>query len=475
MIVTSVSFAPIQARRRSLLWRLHFWSALIASPFAVIAAGTGLLYVFTPQIESALYAHLDTVTPQAQAKPLDDAVDAAQQAMPAGWMLHSVSPAQDADDSVKLAFMPPMAMPAMSMSSMAMPGMNMPGMANAQGGHAGHGDAGHAGKSAPTFLRPSFGFPSRSTVVYVNPYSAEVLGQLPQADRFNVWARKLHSSLLQSDRLRWMIELAASWLMVMLVTGVFLWWPSTGQSALPQAGAKGRVAWKQWHSFIGATLGLMSAVILTTGLTWSQYAGGQVRLARDLTGQTSPRIPAQFKSTVTQGQAALNWEQASQAIRKQAPQVSMQIMPPKGPAGVWRANQLDRGDPIKRFDLLLDGYSGASLYDSGWKQETLFGKATGIGIPFHRGEFGWWNQALLFIFGAGVLFSIVTGWVMYFQRRALGLVGLPKLLPGAWRSVSPWAGLGGLVMLVAMPLLAASAAVVVLAEIWLGWRARKAA
>jgi uncharacterized iron-regulated membrane protein len=94
------------ARRRSLLWRLHFWSALIASPFAVIAASTGLLYVFTPQIESALYAHLDTVTPQAEVKPLDDAVDAAQQTMPAGWMLHSVSPAQDADDSVKVAFMP---------------------------------------------------------------------------------------------------------------------------------------------------------------------------------------------------------------------------------------------------------------------------------------------------------------------------------------------------------------------------------
>ena len=164
------------ARRRSLLWRLHFWSALIASPFAVIAASTGLLYVFTPQIESALYAHLDTVTPQAQAKPLDAAVDAAQQAMPTGWTLHSVSPAQDADDSVKLAFMPPMVMPAMSASSMA-----MPGTANTQGGHAGHGDVGQAGKSAPAFLRTSFGFPSRSTVVYVNPYSAEVLGQLPQA------------------------------------------------------------------------------------------------------------------------------------------------------------------------------------------------------------------------------------------------------------------------------------------------------
>ena len=464
MTMTSISFTTVQARRRSLLWRLHFWSALIASPFAVIAAGTGLLYVFTPQIESALYGHLDKVTPQAQAtpKPLDDAVAAAQQALPAGWTLHSVMPAQDTDDSVKLAFMPPVK--AVSMG--------------AQGGHSGHGGSGltsGASKSAPAFLRPNFGFPSRSTVVYVNPYSAEVLGQLPQADRFNVWARKLHSSLMQSDSWRWMIELAASWLMVMLVTGIFLWWPNTGQSALPQAGAKGRVAWKQWHSFVGVTLGLMSAVILTTGLTWSQYAGGQVRLARDAVGQDSPRIPATFKSTnPAQGQA-LSWQQAVQAIRQYAPDVSMQLMAPTGSEGVWRANQMDRGDPTKRFDMLVDAYSGQRLYYSGWAEQTAFGKATAIGIPFHRGEFGWWNQALLFIFGAGVVFSIVSGWVMYFQRRARGLVGLPKLLPGAWRSVSLWAGLGGLVMLVAMPLLAASAAVVVLAEIWMGWRARKAA
>jgi len=463
MIVNSDSFAPVQARRRSLLWRLHFWSALIASPFAVIAAGTGLLYVFTPQIESALYAHLDTVAPQSQVRPLDDAVEAAKQAVAAGWTLHSVVPAQNADDSVKLAFMPPPAKTA-SMGT--------------QGGHVGHGGAGltrGASKSPPVFLRPNFGFPSRATVVYVNPYSAEVLGQLPQADRFNVWARKLHSSLMQSDSWRWMIELAASWLMVMLVTGIFLWWPNTGQAALPQAGAKGRVAWKQWHSFVGVTLGLISAVMLTTGLTWSQYAGSQVKWARDATGQTPPRIPAQFKSTVTESATAMNWQQAVQAIRQVAPEVSMQVMAPTEPEGVWRANQMDRGDPTKRFDLLVDAYSGERLYDSGWSEQTAFGKATAIGIPFHRGEFGWWNQALLFIFGAGVLFSIVSGWVMYFQRRARGLVGLPRLLPGAWRSVSPWAGLGGLVMLVALPLLAASVAVVLLAEISMAWRARLSA
>ena len=30
--------ARLRAQRRSLMWRIHFWAALIASPFAVVAA-----------------------------------------------------------------------------------------------------------------------------------------------------------------------------------------------------------------------------------------------------------------------------------------------------------------------------------------------------------------------------------------------------------------------------------------------------
>ena len=453
--MSTPSLAQVHAHRRSLLWRLHFWSALIASPFVLVACLTGLLYVFTPQIERAWHGHLDTVQPQPQARPLDDAVAAARQAAPEGWNLHSVIPAFEPDDSVRVAFTAP---------------MPEKGQGGGHGGHSGHGVGAGAAQAKSPFLRPNFGIPSRAMVVYVNPYTAEVLGQLKESERFATWARKLHSSLQQGDGWRWMIELAASWTMVMLVTGVFLWWPRSGQSGLPQSGAKGRVAWRQWHAFLGVALGLVSFVILTTGLTWSQNAGNQIKWARDATGQTPPRIPAQFKSVVTDGVKPLTWEQALQAIRREAPSVSMMVMAPKGPEGVWRANQIDRGDPTKRFDLLLDAYSGQKLYYSGWADQTAFGKATAIGIPFHRGEFGVWNQVLLFVFGAGILFSLLSGWVMFFKRRATGAPVWPVVLPGAWRSVSPWAWLGGAFMLVAMPVLAISAVPVALAEAWRAWR-----
>lgn len=455
----NTTLAPLKARRRSLLWRLHFWSAMIASPFVLVACLTGLLYVFTPQIERSLHGHLDTVVPhaqgQAQALSLDESVAAAQNVVPEEWVLHSVVPAYEADDSVRVVFNPP-----------------MPEKAKG-GGHSGHGGGASQAEGKPQFLRPNFGIPSKAVVVYVNPYTAEVLGQLKESDRFATWARKLHSSLLQGDSWRWMIELAASWTMVMLVTGIYLWWPVAGQSGLPQKNAKGRIAWRQWHSFIGVALGLMSFVILTTGLTWSQNAGSQIKWARDATGQTPPRIPAQFKSTVTEGAKPLSWEAAVSAIRRQAPDVAMMVMAPKGPVGVWRANQMDRGDPTKRFDLLLDAYSGEKLYYSGWTEQTAFGKATAIGIPFHRGEFGVWNQVLLFVFGAGILFSLVSGWVMFFKRRKSSAAVFPVLLPGAWLSVSPWAIWGGALMLVAMPVLAMTAVPVAMIEAWLGWRQRR--
>ena len=456
----------LRMQRRSLLWRIHFWAALIATPMALLAALTGILYIFTPQIEDALYGHLEKVEPAGVPHPLDFLVQEAQQAAPAGWVVHSIMPPHGVTDSLQVAFVTP-------------PHAAAP--AKASGGGHSHGDhgAGNTSNGAGSmakpaaFLRPNFGFPGRAQVFFVNPYTAQVLGSMVQEDRFSNWSRKLHSNYLQNDNWRWMVELAASWLMVMLVTGVYLWWPQR-KNTLPQSNVKERAAWKQWHVFIGIALSVMSAVILTTGLTWSKYTGDQIKWLRDMSGQASPRIPASIQSDAVQAKV-LSWQAAWDAAKREAPDVSMQLMPPKGVQGVWRANQMDKSQPEKRFDLLLDAYTGQRLYYSGWSEQTAFGKATAIGIPFHRGEFGVWNQLLLLVFGVGVVFSIVTGWVMYFKRRAKGYKGLPVLTKGAWKSVPIGAYVASLAMFVLMPLLALSSAVVLALEGLWWWRAKATA
>jgi uncharacterized iron-regulated membrane protein len=438
------------AQRRSALWRIHCWAALFASPFALAAALTGLLYVFTPQIEHRLYAHLDQVTPQAQMQPLDEALKAARTAVPSDWTLQSFSPAPEPSASHQFAFVPPK--------------MHKP----AESEHGQH-QAPTADKKVE-FLKPIFGFPKNAVVVHVNPYSLEVLGQLAVKDRFTNWSRKLHSNWLQTAAWRWLIEFAASWMMVLLLSGLALAWPLKG--LLPKASTTGRPAWKQWHVFLGVTLALMSLAITTTGLTWSQNAGQQVRVLRDAAGQSSPQMPASIHSDASVGLPPLTWQQAWEAIQKETPPIRMQILPPKSPHDTWRAAHMERTPPTDRFDLLLDAYTGEPLFYSGWGDQSLFGQATAVGIPFHRGELGWWNQALLLVFGLGVVFSLVSGWVMVFKRRRLGMPVLPELQHGAWASLPWWSWLVAASLLWLMPLLAISAAGVVVLEMVWWWRAR---
>ncbi|CAH0258237.1 hypothetical protein SRABI118_03145 [Massilia sp. Bi118] len=435
------------ARRRSLFWRIHFWAALIASPFALVAVLTGTLYIFTPQIEAALYGQLERVAPQGARLPLDAAVDAARKAAPAGFEVQAVTPPARAEDAVRVGFGPPRA---------------------GAGAHAGHGDA----AAAPAAANPRPGQGGERLTVFVDPYRGQVLGSQRDQDRFSEWARRLHSRLLQGESLRWMIELAASWMLVMLLTGVVLWWPQPGQPALPRT-VRGRAGWKQWHAFLGVLLGVLSLAMVLTGITWSKYAGENVRALRDWSGQASPQAPARLHS-MPQGEQ-LTYQQAWDRTRALVPDTPPQLTPPRGPHGVWRAGSADRRHPAGRFDLVLNAYDGRVLYQAGWESQTAFGKATAVGIPFHRGELGVWNQLLLFVFAAGVLFSLVSGWVMFFKRRRAGALGLPKLLPGAWRAAPPAAVLVAVGMCALMPLLAWSAAVVIAIEAALHWRQRGAA
>nr|WP_229508075.1 PepSY domain-containing protein [Massilia sp. Dwa41.01b] len=166
---------------------------------------------------------------------------------------------------------------------------------------------------------------------------------------------------------------------------------------------------------------------------------------------------------------------AARAVaRRPGAPLALKLSPPEGAHGVWHATSSDTARPLARFDLLFDAYSGTLLYRSGWSEATAFGQATALGIPFHRGEFGLWNQLLLLLFGLGVLFSLVSGWVMYFKRMRPAGLGLPALLPGAWRAASPLALLTAAGLCALMPLLALSGAILLVLEVLLFKGGRRA-
>ena len=423
--------------RKNLLWRLHFWAALFSTPFVMVATLTGLLYVFTPQIENYLYSHLDRVKVQSTNTTLDEAVAVAKSHAPTDWRLYAISPASSADESHQVVFVPP------SVKNSQGGGMNA--------GHNSHSQANTENNSQ--FLKPVFSFPKNAQILYINPYTLEFLGTLEQQNRFTHWSKKLHSTLLQGSDWRWMIEWGASWLLIMLMTGVILAWPRSLSELMPEKAISGRQAWKKWHAFIGLTFSILSLIIICTGLTWSQYTGQKIRYLRDISGQASPQVPASFRSAVLEKDIALSIQSVWEEVKKSSGSIRIQIIPPSDTDGVWRATHMEKTDPFQRFDLLLDAYSGKVLFYSSWKDQTLFGKATAIGIPFHRGEFGIWNQFLLFIFGAGVLFSMTTGWIMVLKRLRKGASVFLVIEKNAWRSIPIWTVIPFVALLWLIPLL----------------------
>lgn len=429
------------AQRKSLFWRLHLWAAFLATPFALVGTLTGVLYIFTPQIEAVLHGHLDRVVPAGAPLKLDALVSLAQQAAPRGAALRYVVTPEAPTESVRVYFSAPV-------------------LGHGKGHDKAHMDH-HSSQTGST--------------VYLNPYSGDVLGVHGEMDRFGTWSKRLHSSLLQGNDWRWMLELSASWLLVMLLTGVYLWWPRGEARARPVSGLKGRMAWKQWHALAGVALSLVTFAILITGLTWSRHAGQQIKTAVDWVGQKQPEAPKGLRSTARPGQTLLGWQEVWDVVRSQAPRISYQLTPPTQADAPWRVTNFDRSQPTKRFSLLLDGYNGQRLHHTDWDSLTLFNKATAVGIPFHRGEFGWWNQALLLVFGLGMLWAVVSGWVMFGKRNRQGWLGLPRVLPGAWRSLPLGAWGLAVLLLAAMPLLALSACGVVVCEAWVAWQARRAA
>ena len=113
--------------------------------------------------------------------------------------------------------------------------------------------------------------------MFVDPYHGDILGEQDAKQNLQAIARAIHGELMigtVGDRL---IEMAAGWGVVLVVSGVFLWWPR-GQAAgilWPRLNSRGRVLWRDLHAvtgFWGATLLL---VMLLSGMTWTGFWGKQ--------------------------------------------------------------------------------------------------------------------------------------------------------------------------------------------------------
>jgi len=70
---------------------------------------------------------------------------------------------------------------------------------------------------------------SHKNSTYVNPYNSEITGTINQKDSKMHTVRKLHGELLLGKFGTKIVELVASWMIVLIITGIYVFWPSGKQ------------------------------------------------------------------------------------------------------------------------------------------------------------------------------------------------------------------------------------------------------
>jgi uncharacterized iron-regulated membrane protein len=180
------------------VWRWHFFAGLFVAPFAVFLAVTGSLYLWKPQYEEWRYRELFNVPAETQPISVDAQFASAQAALPA------LKPVQFTP-----SFRP--------------------------------------GRTSELVGRSKEG----KTSVFVNPYTGQVVGTLREDDRLMRTLHELHGNLLAGRAGEIIVEIAASWAFVLIVTGFYLWWPrpfTVSGFLLPRFGQGRRALLRDLHA-----------------------------------------------------------------------------------------------------------------------------------------------------------------------------------------------------------------------------------
>ncbi|MDO6747030.1 PepSY-associated TM helix domain-containing protein [Gilvimarinus sp. 1_MG-2023] len=267
--------------------------------------------------------------------------------------------------------------------------------------------------------------------VYVDPYRNQVLKSIPYADQFMQQVRSFHGELLAGRFGSVLVELAACWALVLIVTGLYLWWPRSAKGMAgvlyPRLSKSGRVFWRDLHAVIGVWLSAFTLFLLVSGLPWALVWGAAFKEVRQWGAE-----PVVQDWTQTQAQERASWR-PSIVERIDLPEVVIaeaQALSLASPVQISAA-----GDDFKvssqtqnrpqRADVWLNR-TGEVVKARDFADKSVVDRVVGVGIAAHEGYlFGWFNLILGVVTTLGLVVLSVSGAVLWWRRRPSGKLGAP--------------------------------------------------
>ncbi len=367
------------------LWRWHFHAGMFCIPFVLVLALSGAVYLFKPQLDALADRDVDSLTITGHRASGDAQIAAALASLP-GSRLFVYEIPREPDDAVRVHLYAP---------------------------------------------------DGTGRIVYVHPETLSILKVVPHTARLTEIVRMIHSELLAGRTGAILVELAASWALIMIVTGLYLWWPRDARALAgtlyPRLRGGSRVFWRDLHAVTGIWISALALFLLITALPWTTVWGAGFKELRALAipavkqdwpaGHEHATRPRETPTHAVRSPLTLDdIVRRLNALHLEPP---VRVYLPSDRQPWWRVRSETQNRPRVR-ELRLDATTGAVLQDEGFAEKPLVDRVVGVGIAAHEGQlFGAANQVLGLFTALGLVAVCVSAVAMWWRRRPAGSLGIP--------------------------------------------------
>jgi uncharacterized iron-regulated membrane protein len=468
------------------IWRWHFFAGLFVIPFAIVLALSGSVYLFKAEIQDFVEAGINERAKGGS--PLDaDTLISTVKALYPGSRVNKITLQQDIDD------------PTIEMVLRLKNNTNL--------------------------------------LIWQDAATGKILDSVAPNDRFMSWMVDIHGQLLAGENGSLVVEMAASWMIVLIITGLYLWWPrgaSVKATLFPRFRGSKRQIWKEVHMSVGLWASALILVLLLSGLPWTGVWGNnfgkfQATMGWNGPGQewfvtlksakpgetqeiddsTPPADPhAHHKAAATEGVAAaepvddglklwstgrdegevtltslkrenditpMSIQSIVDRVTKERLAPPVDLLMPRGEDGVWTARSMVQ-NRYDRQTIHYNKWSGEEIMRIRFDDYHPVKKLVSYGIAYHEGAlFGWANKALGVLTAVMVILLAVSGTIIWWKRRPAnaGIMTLSAPERPVDHKVKPV--LWGLIIFFALflPLMGASLVFVLVLEIIWAWMSNK--
>ncbi len=393
------------------LWKWHFIAGLISLPFVALLAITGGIYLFKADYEAPKQASIKTVS-----------IEGAKQSLNAQYQT-----AQANSKKLLTEFV-------------------IPTKPN----------------QATEFVSGRF---SHKNSVFVNPYTNTLQGKISPKDSNMHTVRKLHGELLLGKFGTKIIELIASWMVVLILTGLYVFWPVKKEGVKAffriRINQGRRLFFRDLHALLGFWMSILLLMTLAGGFPWTDVFGSNFKWLQGVTNTGFPNgwNGRGFKSKVKGEPLSLDAMVVKANTLNLQGKVSV-VLPQEANSVFSVYNSTFNLEAQQKFHF--DAYSGERIKRYNWSDVGILMRGRMWFMAFHQGQFNRFNWGIMLGVALSLFVLSLSGFLSYVFRRVKGELVLPK--PSKKFKVGYGVIAAIVVLSIVFPLFGASVILIVLGE-----------